>query len=155
MHLGSDVCDFCIMIISDANFAAACIVHTPDGRTHTAAFDDIGCLLAFDQANHDSIDQRYVTDYDSGDWLDATKAFYIQSPDIRSPMASGLIASATQADADRLADRFRGSVLRFDELGTHAEPGGPANTTEETAPATPTTDTEPPGADATTQEISE
>jgi nitrous oxide reductase accessory protein NosL len=136
LHLGSDVCDFCKMIISDQHFAAACIVRTPDDRFHTAMFDDIGCLLVFDQAKHDSIEHRYVTDYDSGDWLDAAQAFYIQSQDVRSPMASGIIASQTQAGAEGFADRFNSSVLRFNELGGHTGPGDPENRREDTTTTT-------------------
>ena len=90
LHLGSDVCDSCKMIISDQNFAAACVVRSTDGRARTAAFDDIGCLLAYQRTLTDgTIELRYVADYDYGTWLDAAEAFYVRSPDVRSPMASG------------------------------------------------------------------
>ena len=157
LHLGSDVCDFCKMIISDQNFAAACVVRTSDGRTRTAAFDDIGCLLAYQRAlDGGTIEQRYVTDYDDGEWMNATQAYYIQSPEVRSPMASGIIASRTRAGADQLALRFKGSVYRYDQLGGHADPDVPANRQEETVSNhSQSIDTEPRGGAETTQEMSE
>ncbi len=150
LHLGSDVCDYCKMIISDQKFAAACIVRATDGRVRSAAFDDIGCLLEYQGSSVEgTIEYLYVTDYDSGVWMDATEAFYIQSPEIRSPMASGIIASQTQADAGRLADRFEGAVLRFNKLGGLADTSTPANLTKEISP---TTDTQPTGGDEATLE---
>ncbi len=130
LHLGDDVCQFCQMIISDQRFAAACIIKS-DNRSTQAAFDDIGCLLEFEKSNHEGdITHRYVTDYDSGAWLDASTALYIQSPQIHSPMASGIIASQTQAGADRLAQRFAGPVLSFDALSEPTTTSGfPANLT--------------------------
>lgn len=151
LHLGYDVCDFCKMIISDQNFAAACIVRSTDGRARSVAFDDIGCLLEFQESPADgTIEHAYVTDYDTGDWLNASDALYIQSPDIRSPMASGMIASQTPTGADRLADRFDASVMRFDELGTHTNQGGPGNHSEQAKPATQPINTEHPDPQAGT-----
>ncbi len=157
LHLGSDVCDFCKMIISDQNFAAACVVRSTDGRVRSAAFDDIGCLLEYQRTlADDAIERRYVTDYDSGAWLDATEVFYIQSPDVRSPMASGLIASQTQAGADRLAQRFNGSTHRYEQLGGYLNPDDLENRHEETtASRSQPIDTAPLGGDEATLEIPE
>jgi len=156
LHLGSDVCDFCKMIISDQNFAAARIVRTTDGRMHSAAFDDIGCLLKYQQSlAGGTLEYRYVTDYDSGAWLEAAQAFYIQSSGIRSPMASGIIASQTQAGADRLADRFEGTVFHFNNLDSHEFPSDPEINSDVTTPATQPTKTTSPSKDGAEQEISE
>ncbi len=116
LHLGEDVCDFCSMIISDQAFAAACVIRQSDGRWHTAAFDDIGCLLAFDKTQHDPIEQRYVTDYNTGQWILASQATFIISPGIRSPMASGMIASQSTEGTAELAKRFNGTTSRYDDL---------------------------------------
>jgi copper chaperone NosL len=148
LNLGSDVCDSCKMIISDPNFAAACVVRTPDGRTFAVAFDDIGCLLDYQRALADGIiEQRYAADYNSGAWLDAGEAFYIQSPDIRSPMASGIIASKTREGVDRLAQRFKRPVLSFDELDGLVGPTDPARRRNPDAATTSPLPTEPPTGD--------
>jgi copper chaperone NosL len=157
LYLGSDVCEFCKMIISDQNYAAASVIRSTDGRVRTAAFDDIGCLLNYQNSQVDGgVEQTYVADYDDGAWLEADEAFYILSSDIRSPMASGIIASRTQAGADRLADRFKGSVLRFHELADSSGAGTPGNQPEETAPTpTPSKHAETPGGDEATEETPE
>lgn len=150
IRLGDDVCDFCSMIISDQNFAAACVLRQADGRWHTAAFDDIGCLLAFDKIQHDSIEQRYVADYNTGAWVIASQANFVLSPNIRSPMASGIIACQSIEDADELAKRFEGTTGRFDELDSDVGRGAPDVKPVEavTTQTLPTGPTPPGGADA-------
>ncbi len=139
LHLGEDVCDFCSMIISDQRFAAACVIRDADDRRHTAAFDDIGCLLAMDTTLQDSIEHRYVVDYNTGEWATASQATFIISPEIRSPMASGIIASQSSEDAAELAKRFKGTTRRYDELAHFIR-----QDTSGTRPPDPDTTQDPP-----------
>ena len=114
-----ETCARCIMAISDPNYAAQ-IRYTPpvagtqgtqgatkdaqaasevahkktDAKPGLYKFDDIGCAVIWldRQSWKDSPGvELWVTDYQSGDWIDATTASYIKGR--RTPMAYGLGAS--------------------------------------------------------------
>jgi len=91
VHYGEDVCERCRMIISDKRFAAQFIT----GRGEAKKYDDIGCMA------DDLKDARkrgetplgvYISDYNTGEWLDAGKAFYLQNSELKSPMGYNIAA---------------------------------------------------------------
>ncbi|MHC4217734.1 MAG: nitrous oxide reductase accessory protein NosL [Planctomycetota bacterium] len=109
--LGQDVCDVCGMIISDDRFAAGLVVARDLGY-ETRAFDDVGCLLAYEAEHTDeSVVARYVRDFRSRAWRDAETAVYLHSGQLHTPMAFGLAAVATKADAYALAGEYPGDVI--------------------------------------------
>ena len=111
--LGQDVCDVCGMIISDDRYAAGLVVGN-DGGYETRAFDDIGCLLAYEDEHPDeAVAARYVHDFRTRTWRDADTAAYLHSGHLHTPMAFGLAALATEADAHTLAGEYPGDVLDF------------------------------------------
>ena len=60
----------------------------------------------------DDIESRWVTDYDSGAWIDALAAFHVDGSDAAGPMRNGnLPAFATEAQAQAFAARHGGRVL--------------------------------------------
>jgi copper chaperone NosL len=112
---GEDVCDQCGMIISDPRFAAATIVDT--GRLEARRFDDISDMFAYHRTHHDlPVRSWWVHDYETEEWLDAVEAIYVRSPEIRSPMAGGVVAFATEAQATAFATTVGGEILGFDAL---------------------------------------
>lgn len=117
IRLGEDVCAECMMIISDPRFAAAHAFEVSPGRYENVLFDDIGDMLGH-AAKHPEqrIVARWVHDYDSKEWLDATAAFYVFSPALPTPMASGVAAFATKEAAQALADQLQGTVLDWNAL---------------------------------------
>lgn len=124
IRFGRDVCGHCHMIISDDRFAAARVVGEEDGRYAAMAFDDVGCLLEYEQGHPDeSVVVRYVRDYTARDWLDAGQAFFVHSDSIHSPMASGVAGCRTEQDATDLAERSAGRLMRLDELRSRARAG--------------------------------
>ncbi len=115
---GEDVCDQCNMIISDDRFAAAAVVEEAPQDYAYRLFDDIGDMLAY-REEHPDLDfvRLWVHDYNTREWLDAATAAYVVAVEIRSPMAYGFAAFATQEAAVAFAQRFPdGQVLTWEEL---------------------------------------
>lgn len=116
---GEDVCHQCNMIISDERFAAGLVVEQEPGRYEHRIFDDIGDMLAYEQAHVDdqpTIVAYYVHDYHSKEWIDGQNAYYIHSEELLSPMGFGLAATAQKLEAEALAQEWGGTVLTFAEL---------------------------------------
>ncbi len=111
-----EICPRCAMVVSDPKFAAQ-IRRMPaggpedkKGKSELFKFDDLGCAVIWlderpwkEEANI----QIWVTDYQTGDWIDARTASYVTG--LRSPMAYGLGAQP---------DKIPG-VLNFSEAKTH------------------------------------
>lgn len=88
---GKDQCHSCKMTLMDNKFGAELV--TTKGKVYK--FDDINCLFSFYNGTSETNDYRYimVADFAKTDRLiDARKAHYLQSPEIKSPMASQVAA---------------------------------------------------------------
>lgn len=90
-----DTCDRCQMVIHNKKFAAQIHVFVADKKTDkNYRFDDLGCALIwlYQQAGmryqNDPHTQIWVTDMQSGQWLNARKAWYVGNQ--RTPMGYGL-----------------------------------------------------------------
>lgn len=110
----ADVCALCKMAISEKRYAAELV----DTHGNVFKFDDIGCMIHFagQRGWIGNPPARFVHDYDSPAWLKADRATFVRSPEIPSPMASGLIAIGDTAKAERYAARFHGRVCSLAEL---------------------------------------
>jgi len=124
---GQAECGLCRMIISEEAFAAAVVIRESEG-VRKLAFDDIGCLLDFlrDEAG-DAALTPYVHDHETRQWLDATKACFVRSEALQTPMASELAATRSPEAARALIRRYPGVIASFDELR------GPAATAQDAA----------------------
>ncbi len=74
-----DTCARCIMAVSDHKFAAQIRGGIPERRTKVYFYDDIGCAvlwLAKQEWKDDPRTEMWVTDYRTGEWIDAFTAFY-------------------------------------------------------------------------------
>ena len=94
----SDVCEQCNMAVTNQNYAAQ-IVTT--GKP--LFFDDIGCLVQYERAKKikaASIKVRYVRSVVGDAWVQADKAVWLTTKDVRTPMGYGLHAFADQKSAD-------------------------------------------------------
>lgn len=105
IHWDRDMCSRCVMVISDRKNAT----QLRDPSTHKLyQFDDIGCMaLWFKDENiayKDSV-KIWVTDVQSGKWIDARSAFYTAGN--MTPMAFGFSAyekkSSIPADKEALS----------------------------------------------------
>lgn len=111
---GSDGCHFCSMTVVDKQHAAQ--IMTKKGRTYS--FDASECML-----NHlKEIDQTtiaifLVNDYNElGVTIDATKATYLISKNIPSPMGEYLTAFASMDAAKYAQEENQGELLTWAEL---------------------------------------
>lgn len=113
LALNEETCSHCRMAISDVHFAAQ-LVSAGGG---VEFFDDIGCLVRWQrQAERARRSKAFVTDFKSGTWLEASRAIYVRSDKLSTPMAFGLAAFANEADARALAAELEGAVLSWVEL---------------------------------------
>ncbi|MBS4192177.1 nitrous oxide reductase accessory protein NosL [Bacillus sp. FJAT-49705] len=63
-------------------------------------FDDSGCLLNYERKTGEKLDEKWVRDYLSADWIDAEKAIPVHS-DMQTPMKYGYAFFETQDSADK------------------------------------------------------
>lgn len=114
--LGSESCAHCHMTVADDRFIAQLVTST--GKV--LIYDDPGCLataLRDGVVDEDRIRSVWVTDFlDPASLLDASEAWFVQSDAVHTPMASGLAALATRAQADSVAVSVQGAVLRWDAV---------------------------------------
>lgn len=115
VRLGEERCAFCTMSIDDARFAAAW--RTPSGAEKH--FDDIGCMVDAYRKDGPAEGTRFwVHDYRGAAWLKADSATYVVSSTIRTPMAYGVAAFASAADATAAVPTARATIAWADVLST-------------------------------------
>jgi nitrous oxide reductase accessory protein NosL len=103
------MCARCVMVVSDRHNTTQ-VINPKNGKTYM--FDDIGCMvLWFDEENinweKDAI--IWITDVNSGEWIDARKAFY-DTQNI-TPMAYGFSAHKTKDTIKKSEE-----IINFDEV---------------------------------------
>ena len=117
IRYGEDQCHECGMIISDPRFAASFARELSPGRYENITFDDIGDLLAYVQKHPDEpIVAWYVHDYTSEEWIDASKAYFVSSTEVQTPMGHGIAAHAARTAAESMAAEKHGEVLDWPAL---------------------------------------
>lgn len=94
IRYGRDRCDACGMIISAPRFAAAARQGTVTHR-----YDDIGCLARDVGSLASGRATGFVHDMGSEGWIEAARAWFVQSPRIHTPMNYGIGAYADPSAA--------------------------------------------------------
>lgn len=109
-----DICSMCRMAISEKRFAAEFITRDGDALK----FDDIGCMRDYikEKRIEESIGAWYVSDYESGTWLNARAASFVKSDQFKTPMGGGIVALKLSSRAAVLAQENNTTVLTFDEV---------------------------------------
>ncbi len=114
---GSDGCSFCRMTIVDKVHAAEII--TKKGKVYK--FDATECMINF----MDEFDTSEIALYLSNNYtepealIDATKATFLISKNIPSPMGAFLSAFENPSDAKKAQAEKEGTLYTWDELLTH------------------------------------
>ena len=115
-------CAFCRMIIADTRLAGELVAPGEEPRQ----YDDLGCLVAdLRRTPAPETARAFVADYQTGVLVPAGDAIYTRLETIATPMASHLVAHAT--DAARDADpRVRGGHRQTaaEVFGAAGPPGG-------------------------------
>ena len=99
VRLGSDPCARCGMIVSEERFAAGYV--GDDGGS--VVYDDLGEMLAALDERPELRGRAWVRDMKDGGWLRLKDAHAVRVPGLATPMGSGWIAFARQADAEAFA----------------------------------------------------
>ena len=111
---GTDTCNYCSMTIVDKQHAAQFM--TKKGRSYT--FDASECMLNhLKEVDADKVGLYLVNDYNApGQVIDATKAAFLISENIPSPMGAFLTAFATEEAAQLAQAENQGKLYTWDEL---------------------------------------
>ena len=115
ISFGSDNCANCGMVASDAKFGGELI--TRKGKVFK--FDSVECLAGFldKKGTGDEVASLWVIDFAHPTQLiDATRAFYLQSERLHSPMGLNLSAFGKREAAAAMQGRFPGTILSWPEL---------------------------------------
>ena len=111
---GKDQCHSCKMTLMDRKFGAELV--TTKGKVYK--FDDINCLFNFyneGSVNKDDFRFKLVVDFSQPEKLiDAEKAVYLKSGEIKSPMASQVAAFETTQT--KLAAEWNATEYEWGEL---------------------------------------
>ncbi|MEX0876244.1 MAG: nitrous oxide reductase accessory protein NosL [Phycisphaerales bacterium] len=115
IRLGESVCVECGMIVSDERFGTATIIDGVRGR-EPLIFDDFNCQMNY-EAEHAElvILDRWSRDYDTLEWFHTHQGWFVESPELRTPMASNLAAYARRDDADTKAEDLNADVIAADQ----------------------------------------
>ena len=113
---GKDNCDFCKMTIMDKRFAAALVT----SRGKTFKFDSVECLAEFHESERikrDNIKMLLVDQFDSpGTMINAAGAFYLRSPNLRSPMGFNAAAFSVKSAAENARADYAGDVISWEQV---------------------------------------
>ena len=99
-------CPVCGMFVAKHPKWAAMIV---DNHGHKRYFDGVKDMLKYLQ-NH-SFKRAYVSDYYSGQAIDATKAYYVLGSDVMGPMGKELIPFSNLDDAKSFMQAHRAKAI--------------------------------------------
>jgi copper chaperone NosL len=118
INYGTDNCHACKMTLMDKRFGAEVV--TTKGKIYK--FDDVNCLMTFlnsGEVGERDIKYTLVTDFSQpAKLIDATVAFYVKSPEIKSPMASQVAAFETDEAHKQYRKELNGIYLTWGELIT-------------------------------------
>jgi copper chaperone NosL len=112
--LNKDKCDFCEMTISNGRLGVEII--TQKGRAYK--FDDLNCLKGYMRENNKTpIASYFINDYaQSNILIDATKALYVSSENIKSPMGGNTAAFKNKEAATDFATKQNTVVKTWAEI---------------------------------------
>ncbi len=118
INYGSDACHFCEMTIVDRTHASQIV--TSKGKPYK--YDAIECMLRSIQDEFKDTEMAYllVTDLNKpGTLIDATKASYLISDNLRSPMGANLSAFENMDAGKRAQQKFKGKTYSWLEIQSY------------------------------------
>lgn len=115
IHLNSDQCAHCKMMITEPQFASQAV----SDKGKAFKFDAVECLLEFYKSEPEKLQDAklWVRNYEyPGEWLDATQAVYVVSDEIQSPMGASLLALSDLKAAEEHIMEVPGRILDWQQL---------------------------------------
>ena len=117
-----DQCERCRMVVSDRVHSAQVRQPLADGRSKVFRFDDFGCAVIWLEDKPWKDDPRtefWITDYRTGEWIDAKTAVYVSGR--LTPMEYGLGAQGEPAEGGLDFAQAKAQVFEVERrLGIHA-----------------------------------
>jgi len=115
---GADMCYTCKMTLMDDKFGAELV--TKKGNVYK--FDAVNCMLGFyhsDFEEQGNMAHLLVINFAKPKQLiDATNSWYLKSDLIRSPMASGIAAFATEGEYLQYKKKWKAILMSWGETNT-------------------------------------
>ena len=111
---GKDSCTYCRMIVSDRKFGAELV--TTKGKI--LKFDSIECLAGYvNKTREINGHSLWVVDYSNlSKFVDATRASYLVSEKIHSPMGLNISAFEQKDVANRMVNNYGGRVVSWNDV---------------------------------------
>lgn len=113
INYGHDECDFCRMLITDNRYGAELV--TDKGKIFK--FDEVGCMIEYAIVKNligDTNQKFLVTDFATPETLiDATKAFFVENENFRSPMGSNVMAFDSEVSRQKFTAESGGNLLNW------------------------------------------
>jgi copper chaperone NosL len=120
-NYGKDVCDNCKMTIVDPKFGGE--ITTKKGKAYK--FDDAACMIHFlktGSIKETEISQKLVIDFQrQNDFVDVSKAFFLVSPELKTPMGGNAAAFISQWEAEKIKNTVNGEVMNWNDMLNKAE----------------------------------
>ncbi|MCX7550136.1 nitrous oxide reductase accessory protein NosL [Xanthomarina sp. F2636L] len=117
INYGQDACHFCKMTIVDKVHAAEVVTHK--GKVYK--FDAAECMVNFMDDFDTAEIKLYLTNHfnDPETLIDATKATFLISKNVPSPMGAFLTAFKTKQEAEVVLEEQGGEIYTWDALLMH------------------------------------
>lgn len=122
INYGSDNCQYCNMTIVDRQHASQIV--TEKGRSYK--FDAIECMMNYHREHTDQPVAMYIVNNfnNPGEFINATTATYLISPEISSPMGANLSAFNSKQEAQKSQTKYRGKLYNWQALKQHFKKEG-------------------------------
>lgn len=115
INFGHEECDHCRMTIMEPHFAAELVTKT--GKA--LKYDSAECMLSHMVAQPELKEKAallLVSDYNAQTFTDATKATFLISENLPSPMGANLSAYPNKADAEFMREQKEGQLFSWEEI---------------------------------------
>jgi copper chaperone NosL len=104
------------MTIVDPKFGGE--IMTKKGKAYK--FDDAACMIHFLSSGtlkEDDISQKLFVNFQKrNDFIDANNAFFLMSPELKSPMGGNVAAFASQQEAEKIKLAEPASTLKWKDV---------------------------------------
>ncbi|TVR77883.1 MAG: nitrous oxide reductase [Saprospirales bacterium] len=118
INFGHDDCELCKMKLMDERFGAQLV--TDKGRIFM--FDDVNCMVMFldsEEGKRHNYSYELIVDFSNpGELLDVHYTYFLQTPEVRTPMNSEIIALPNEEKANELRSEMNGIRLVWGEVLT-------------------------------------
>jgi copper chaperone NosL len=118
INYGQDGCHYCDMTIVDRQHASQLV--TSKGKAYK--YDAIECMVHSlqDEFKETEMAHYLVADFHQpGELIDATKATFLVSKKLQSPMGANLSAFSNQEAGNKAQEEFTGDTYSWEEIQNH------------------------------------